>query len=118
MDAEDAQGLLDDYGLPVHTGSFFYRVFRIYEGNEEELGAYVSTDGYEVSVDKDEITLVTHLTYENRTADLSIVFNKKSVAQSVTLDPNYSLGEILDKGTDEYDPWYGYRIQCADLHQP
>lgn len=71
--------------------------FSGYEGNEEELGAYVSTDGYEVSVDKDEITLVTHLTYENRTADLSIVFNKKSVAQSVTLDPNYSLGEILEK---------------------
>ena len=26
--------------------------FPDYEGNEEELGAYVSTDGYEVSVDE------------------------------------------------------------------
>ena len=96
MDAEDAQDLLDGYSLPF-TPEAFTTAFSGYEGNEEELGAYVSTDGYEVSVDKDEITLVTHLTYENRTADLSIVFNKKSVAQSVTLDPNYSLGEILEK---------------------
>ncbi len=96
MDAEDAQDLLDGYSLPF-TPEAFTTAFSGYEGNEEELGAYVSTDAYEVSVDKDEITLVTHLTYENRTADLSIVFNKKSVAQSVTLDPNYSLGEILEK---------------------
>ena len=96
MDAEDAQDLLDGYSLPF-TPEAFTTAFSGYEGNEEELGAYVSTDGYEVSVDKDEITLVTHLTYENRTADLSIVFNKKSVAQSVTVNPEYSLGEILAK---------------------
>ena len=41
--------------------------------------------------------LITHLTYEQRKADLEIVFNKKSVAQSVTVNPEYSLGEILAK---------------------
>ena len=96
VDEEEAQELLDGYSLPF-TPDAFTTAFSGYEGNEKELGAYVSTDGYEVSVDKDEITLVTHLTYENRTADLNIVFNKKSVAQTVTLDPNYSLGEILEK---------------------
>lgn len=96
MDAEDAQDLLDNYSLPF-TPDAFTTAFSGYEGSEEELGAYVSTDGYEVSVDGDEITLVTHLVYENRTADLSIVFNKKSVAQTVTLDPHYSIGEILEK---------------------
>ena len=40
---------------------------------------------------------ITHLTYEQRKADLEIVFNKKSVAQSVTVNPEYSLGEILAK---------------------
>ena len=58
----------------------------------------MSTDGYEEPVVKgDEITLVTNVTYENRTAKVSIVFNKKSVAQSVTIDPKYSTGEILKK---------------------
>lgn len=96
MDAEDAQSLLDNYGLPF-TAEAFTTAFSGYMGNEEELGAYVSTDGYEVTTDGKEITLVAHLTYEQRTADLSIVFNKKSVAQSVTLDPSYTLGEIFTK---------------------
>ena len=98
MDAEDAQSILDNYGLPF-TAEAFTTAFSGYMGNEEELGAYVSTDGYEVSTDGEEITLVAHLTYEQRTADLSIVFNKKSVAQSVTLDPSYTLGEIFTKNS-------------------
>lgn len=97
MDAEDTESLLSMYGLPF-TAEAFTTAFAGYEGSAEELGAYVSTDGYETpEVKGDEITLVTNLTYENRTAKLSIVFNKKSVAQSVTIDPSYSIGEILKK---------------------
>ena len=75
----------------------FTTAFAGYEGSMEELGAYVSTDGYEFETKKDEVILITHLTYEQRKADLEIVFNKKSVAQSVTVTPEYSLGEILAK---------------------
>ena len=97
MDAEDTEALLSRYGLPF-TAEAFTTAFAGYEGSAEELGAYVSTDGYEEPVVKgDEITLVTNVTYENRTAKVSIVFNKKSVAQSVTIDPKYSTGEILKK---------------------
>ncbi|MDO4262285.1 MAG: OadG family transporter subunit [Eubacteriales bacterium] len=96
LDAEDAQEMLDMYQLPF-TAEAFTTAFSGYEGSVEELGAYVSTDGYEVSVDGDEITLVAHLTYEQRKADLSIVFNSKEVAQSVTLAPEYTTSEILTK---------------------
>ena len=96
MDAEDAQAMLDSYGLPF-TAEAFTTAFAGYEGSMEELGAYVSTDGYEFETKKDEVILITHLTYEQRKADLEIVFNKKSVAQSVTVNPEYSLGEILAK---------------------
>lgn len=97
MDAEDAESMLSMYGLPF-TAEAFTTAFAGYEGSAEELGAYVSTDGYEEPVIKgDEITLVTNLTYENRTAKLSIVFNKKSVVQSVTVDPEYGTLEILQK---------------------
>ena len=97
MDAEDTEALLSRYGLPF-TAEAFTTAFAGYEGSAEELGAYVSTDGYEEPVVQgDEITLVTNVTYENRTAKVSIVFNKKSVAQSVTIDPKYSTGEILKK---------------------
>ena len=75
MDEEDAQSMLDSYGLPF-TAEAFTTAFAGYEGSMEELGAYVSTDGYEFE---------------------EIVFNKKSVAQRVTVNPEYSLGEILAK---------------------
>ena len=97
MDKEDAQMLIDTYGLPF-TGDAFTSAFAGYEGSLEELGAYVSTDGYEdPEVKGDEVTFVADLTYKNRTARLSLVFNKRGVVESVTLDPKYSTGEILKK---------------------
>lgn len=97
MDAEDAQALIDSYGLPF-TAEAFTTAFAGYEGSAEELGAYVSTDSYDVPIVKgDEITLNVNLTYETRPAQLSIVFNEKSVAESVALNPEYSIGEILQK---------------------
>lgn len=97
MDAEDAGELVEAYGLPF-TAEAFTTAFAGYEGSVEELGAYVSTDSYDDPIVKgDEITLNVNLTYENRPAQLSIVFNKKSVAQSVTLNPEYTTVEILQK---------------------
>ena len=97
MDKEDAQMLIDAYGLPF-TGDSFISAFAGYEGSMEELGAYLSTDGYEdPEVKGDEVTFVANLTYENRTAKLSLVFTKRGIVESVTLDPKYTTGEILKK---------------------
>lgn len=97
MDAEDAELLIESYGLPF-TADAFTTAFAGYEGSVDELGAYVSTDSYDEPIVKgDEITLNVNLTYEMRSAQLSIIFNKKSVAQSVTLNPEYTTGEILQK---------------------
>lgn len=97
MDAEDAEQLIGAYGLPF-TAEAFTTAFAGYEGSAEELGAYVSTDSYDEPIVKgDEITLNVNLTYANRPAQLSIVFNKKSVAESVTVNPEYTIGEILQK---------------------
>ena len=69
-----------------------------YLGSREELGAYQSTDGFEPMEIKGEgATVVANLTYENRQASLSLVFNKRGVVESATLDPKYSTGEILKK---------------------
>ena len=69
-----------------------------YMSSKEELGAYQSTDGYEpMEVKGEEATIVANLTYGNRQASLSLVFNKRGVVESATLDPKYSTGEILKK---------------------
>lgn len=97
MDEEDATSMIESYGLPF-TAEAFTTAFAGYEGSAEELGAYVETVSYDApTVKGDEITLNVNLTYEQRPAQLSIVFNKKSVAQSVAINPEYTIGEILTK---------------------
>lgn len=97
MDEEDATSMIESYGLPF-TAEAFTTAFAGYEGSAEELGAYVETVSYDAPIIKgNEITLNVNLTYEQRPAQLSIVFNKKSVAQSVAINPEYTIGEILTK---------------------
>ena len=69
-----------------------------YLSSREELGALIFVDSFEeLEIKGDEATLVANLTYENRGASLSMVFNKRNIVQSVALDPKYSTGEILKK---------------------
>lgn len=80
------------------TADSLQEAFAAYESSMEDLGVYVSTEEYEEPVVKgDKVTFVTNLSYENREASLSIVFNMRGIVQSVTLDPKYSTGEILQK---------------------
>ena len=103
LDEEDMTDMIAYYemaGSPFgyFTAESMSTAFASYVSSAEDLGAYVSIIGYDEPVVKDdEITLDTHVQYENREATLSIVFNKKGVAQSVTLDPKYNWLEILAK---------------------
>lgn len=97
LDKEDAAEVIESYSLPF-TADSLISAFAGYEGSVEELGAYVSTDSYDAPIVKgDEITLNVNVTYEQRPAQISIVFNKKSVAESVAINPEYTIGEILTK---------------------
>ncbi len=97
LDTKDAESVIAYFSLPF-TPEAFVTAFEGYRSSVEELGAYVSTDGYETpQVDGDEITLVTNITYENRKADLTLVFDEDGLVQSVTLDPEYTIAEILQK---------------------
>lgn len=97
LDLEEAQELVDSYGLPF-TGDAFTSAFAGYLGSAEELGAYISTDSYDEPIVKgDEITLNVNLTYEQRASQLSVVFNEKSVVTAVAVNPHYTLLEIGEK---------------------
>ncbi len=97
MDAEEAEEVIEYSGLPF-TAEAFTTAFAGYQGSVEELGAYISTDSYDAPIVKgDEVTLNVNVTYEQRPAQISIVFNKKSVAESVAINPEYTMGEILQK---------------------
>lgn len=102
MDEEDVADMIEYYGtLGSPFGSFtaesMTSAFASYDSSREDLGDYVSTIGYEAEVKGDEVVLNTSIQYTNREAVLSIVFNHRGVAQSVTLDPKYGTDEILIK---------------------
>ncbi|MCD8248852.1 MAG: OadG family protein [Lachnospiraceae bacterium] len=97
LDEEDAQEIVDYNSLPF-TAESFVSAFSVYESNMDDLGDYVSTDSYEITeADEDGATLVTHMTFSEREADLTIEFTSKSVVDELALDPEYSLGEIFYK---------------------
>ena len=97
MDKDDMQMLIDQFGLPF-TAESFSTAFAGYAGSMDELGGYLSTDSYdEPEIKGEDVSFVVNMSFEKRTAELSLVFNKKGIVQSVTLDPDYSTGEILKK---------------------
>ncbi len=100
---DDVEEMIDYYAMydspfGYFTADSLIGAFSAYQASMDDLGAYVSTDGYdEPEVSGDEITLVTHITYEQRTATLTLVFNERSIVESTAVDPSYSLGEIGQK---------------------
>jgi sodium pump decarboxylase gamma subunit len=103
VDTEDVEDMVEYYysagsAFGYFTADSLTSAFSVYESSADDLGDLVAIIDYEEpTVKSDEITLNTNIAYEKRNATLSIVFNKKGIAQSVTLDPKYSLGEILGK---------------------
>lgn len=97
MDKEDMASLVEYNQLPF-TPEAFRSGLNSYVSSLEDLGDFVSFDGFdEAAVKGDEATLVANYTFSLHKAKLSMVFNKKYVVQSVTIDPVYSMGEILKK---------------------
>lgn len=97
MEDEELEELVSTNSLPF-TGEALRSIFSGYMSSMTELGTYVSADGYdELVIDGDEATLTGNYTFENHPMKMSIVFNKKSVAQSISIDPVYSTGEIIEK---------------------
>lgn len=96
MDSEDMQEELDYAGLPIQADAF-QALFESYLSYTEELGAYVSTDGFDIERTEDEITVAVDMTFETHEVDMTIVFDADGVATTMTFDPVYSMGEILKK---------------------
>ena len=96
MEAEELQAILDQSGIPIMAEAF-QDIFSGYVSDQEEFGAYVSTDSYELKGDEESATLITEMTFETHPATLTLVFNAKGVVTTGSIDPVYSTGEILEK---------------------
>ncbi len=101
-DVEDIQkqiDLIESMGSTFpFTAEAFISACAGYESTMEDLGGYVSTIGYgEPELNGEDTVFVAALEYEDRDADLTLILNKRGIVESVTVDPKYSIGEILQK---------------------
>lgn len=80
------------------TAEAYLALFKSYAGNLDDLGAYVGVKEYEGGTEKDgETTYDVVYEFEKHDMRLSLVFDKNNVVTTVTADPIYSTGEILEK---------------------
>lgn len=80
------------------TADAYLALFKSYAGNLEEFGAYVGVKEYEGGVEKDgEVTYDVVYEFEQHDMRLSLVYDSHDIVTTVTVDPIYSTGEILEK---------------------
>ncbi len=80
------------------TADAYLSLVKSYADNLEDLGAYQGLKEHEGGEEKNgEITYSSVYSFEKHNMRLTLVFDKNSVINTVTLDPIYSTGEILEK---------------------
>lgn len=96
MDAEDLQEILDQSGIPMEAAAF-QDVFNGYLNYADELGEYISIESNELKGDMEEASLATTVVFADHSAILNLIFDEDGVVTTGSIDPIYSLGEILQK---------------------
>ena len=83
-------------GLPL-TAESFIGAMDSWQAGIEECGAYIQHGEYTYEASVDELEVTVPVLYENREATLSFVFDENLYLDSMTVNGEYSLGEILQK---------------------
>lgn len=83
-------------GLPIQSEEFI-SVIDSWQAAINECGAYESHGEYQTKVTGDGVEVMTEVTYADKKADMTVLFNEKSYVESMTIDAQYGTGEILKK---------------------
>lgn len=85
--AEDA-----DMALTLKRG------FASWRDAQEDLGALVSIDAFEMTQDQDSVTGTLSMTFEQRKADFVVVFDEDvTTYEAIKVEPEYTVGENLTR---------------------
>lgn len=83
-------------GLPL-TAESFMGAMDSWQAGIEECGAYIQHGEYVYEASEDELEVTTHVLYEEREADIVFLFDENLYLESMTVNAELSLGEILQK---------------------
>lgn len=87
---------LTQAGIPV-TPESFLGALDAWEAAIDECGAYVSHGDFTSEETNEGLKVSAAAQFADRDATISFVFDEKSYMESMTVDGEYSLGEILEK---------------------
>ena len=83
-------------GLPL-TAESFIGAMESWQAGIEECGAYIQHGEYTYEASADELEVTTHVLYEEREADVVFLFDENLYLETMTVNAQFSLGEILQK---------------------
>ena len=87
---------LTQAGLPF-TKDGFLGALDAWQSAEKECGEYVSHGDYTYEASKDELQVSTEAEFADRDAHITFVFDENQYLESMTVDAEYTTGEILKK---------------------
>ena len=102
-------------GLPF-TPEGFLGALDAWPAAVEECGAYIGHGDFTITAEGDEINVTTTGEFEDRNAEITVVYDSDSRLDSLSVSAEYGVGEILPEIRTQYNSWNGYRFCRADLH--
>lgn len=80
------------------TAEAYVSLLKSFEANLDDLGAYVQVKEYEGGTEKDDgVSYSVVYEFEKHDMRLTLDYDKNNVVTTVTADPIYTTGEILEK---------------------
>lgn len=83
-------------GLPL-TPESFIGAMESWQSGIEECGAYIQHGDYTYEASEDELEVTTSVLYEEREATIVFLFDDNLYLETMTVNAQFSLGEILQK---------------------
>lgn len=83
-------------GLPVE-GDDFLTMIEAWKAGQKECGALTEVGEYKIKTTNSGATLTADAQFEDRAGELSFSFDEKMNLESMTVNADYSTGEILEK---------------------
>lgn len=83
-------------GLPL-TAESFIGAMESWHAGIAECGAYIQHGEYTYEASEDELEVSTKVLYEDREATLVFIFDDNLYLDNMTVNAQYTLGEILEK---------------------
>lgn len=83
-------------GLPL-TPESFIGAMESWQAGIEECGDYIQHGEYTYEASEDELEVTTNVLYEEREATIVFLFDENLYLENMTVNAQFSLGEILQK---------------------